>query len=225
MTSTPPRTRAVHLGRRPPALVALLVWVLLPWVLAAAPPQTEAPGGTSPSHPPKGPFGLEAGAGREQVEEVLGALSPLRPSIYMTSNVPEELPGIETLTLVVTQNQGLCRVQATSDAFTSDAAGVDVRKRFEALRARLEERYGEHRVVDTSAGGDDKSFAAQLFDRDRVLLAVWTEGSGSTLAFNLESITLAARGLDTGQAFLSVDYVYTIWSYCQPALEDAEEHP
>lgn len=167
----------------------------------------------------KGPFGLEAGSGREQIETVLGKLSVLKPSIFMTSSVPGDLPGLDTLTLVVTPNQGLCRIQATSGLLTASSDGAEVRRRFDELRDRLEARFGDYRLVDTLIGaGDGKPFIAQLLSRERALLAVWSAGSGSTLGFNLESVTLSARALEADQAFLTIDYVYTIWDYCQPSL-------
>ncbi|MDY7092974.1 MAG: hypothetical protein SX243_08385 [Acidobacteriota bacterium] len=170
-----------------------------------------------------GPFGLEAGAGREQVEEVLGELSPVRPAVFMTSSVPGDWPHLETLSLVITPNQGLCRLQATTALFPSAADGAEVRRRFAELQQRLTQSHGEPSLLDTADGKSaGESWMADLRQKRAALVAVWNAAGGSELGFNLASVTLSARALKDDEAFLTVDYLYTIWDYCRPALEAAE---
>lgn len=172
---------------------------------------------------PQGPFGLEAGAGREQVEEVLGDLSPVRPAVFMTSSVPGDLPHLETLSLVITPNQGLCRAQATTALFPSTADGAEVRRRFAELQEQLSRTYGEPSLLDTAeAKSAEGGWMADLRQRRAALVAVWNAAAGAELGHNLESVTLSARALKDDEGFLTVDYVYTIWDYCRPVLEAAE---
>lgn len=253
----------------------------MPWLLslllALAPWESETRAAVSGP-----PFGLEAGSGREQVEAVLGPLAEVEPSVYLLAEVSGDLPHVENLTLVITPNQGLCRVQAGTALFPTDPAGAEVRRRFASLRERLETLYGEPNVLDASASADagssgfrhengdpepeepssedprsspspddsglvgaralgldpqtvddeesgseaetdpgDDSWMEGLKARRNALLAVWS-GAEAPLGHNLESITLAARALEANEAFLTVDYVYTIWDYCRPALAGEE---
>jgi hypothetical protein len=197
-------------------LVLVLVLVLVAGPAAAAV-------GESPPAVSRGPFGLEAGAGREQVEEVLGELSPVRPAVFMTSSVPGDWPHLETLSLVITPNQGLCRTQATTGLFSSAADGAEVRQRFVELQKRLSQTHGEPSLLDTvEPDSEGVSWMADLRQKRAALVAVWNAAGGASLGHNLESVTLSARALEDDEAFLTVDYVYTIWDYCQPALEAAE---
>jgi len=172
---------------------------------------------------PEAPFGLQAGMALEQVEQQLGSVSAVGPFAYLGAAPEGSYEEVASLALIVTPDEGLCRIQATSEVIPTDAAGAEIRRSFGLLLERLWAEHGEPKVLDTlipeSLLGAKDQWMAALLAGDRVVLSLWNRERGSRLAEGLESVVLAARGLKEEQAYLSVEYVFYNWPGCEERLE------
>ncbi len=172
-----------------------------------------------------GGMALRDGMSREEVEGVLGRVEEVGRYLYLGRTLPEGPPGTETATLVITPEEGLCRVQATSGAIATAGDGASLRQRFDRLLESLWATYGGPRVVDEVAaeGGLEgkERWMAALLARQRVLMTVWTEAQGARLPEGLVSVVLSARALSEREGYLNVDFTFASWPGCQGRIDAA----
>ncbi|MEM9290966.1 MAG: hypothetical protein AAGD01_04735 [Acidobacteriota bacterium] len=166
------------------------------------------------------PFGLHRGSSLEDVESLVGLLSPVSEQDYMAVQIPGSPPLLETLTLTVTPEDGLCRLRASTALLQDPGDGSVVLDAFERLRAPLEQAFGElHTTLDTLLPDSPYAAADQwlagLRHRHRALLMLWNRESGSALPDSVEHISLAARGYSDREGFLVLEYTFTNWSACE----------
>ena len=70
-----------------------------------------------------------------------------------------------------------------------------------------------------------------LYERDRVLMTLWSEDQGSEVPAGVKRIVLSARALKPEEGFLSLDYFFSNWERCKshfvdsPVLATPEPHP
>ena len=126
------------------------------------------------------PFGLRAGMEKEDVEKITGPLREVSPSVFLSMELPGGYPELETYSLFITPDHGLCRVQGTSEVIPSDGQGQPLRQRFDRLMERLWEAHGYPEVIDRLTEGSAWSardeWMIALFERDRILMTLWAEG-------------------------------------------------
>ncbi|MCB1032498.1 MAG: hypothetical protein KDD47_01530 [Acidobacteria bacterium] len=197
--------------------------LLLPLLLSAA-----AVAGT-------GPFGVSEGLDRVEVEAIVGPLEEVGPSVLLATKFDSSFPELESLSFFVSPQQGLCRIQATSEVIPSDGRGRPLRDRFDRLLERLWEVYGHPEVIDRLSAGSawagEDAWMVALYERDRVLMTLWSEDQGSEVPAGVKRIVLSARALKPEEGFLSLDYFFSNWERCKshfvdsPVLATPEPHP
>lgn len=178
--------------------------------------------GTVEEAPPVGPYGLEERMSLAEVEKVLGAVAPMAPHTYLGSPPEGVLAEISTLTLFLTREDGLCRIQGTSDVIVSDPKGTQLRDRFSRLLEVLWAKYGEPKIVDTlvpdSQWPEDDQWLQALLEGDRVVLSLWNRETGARLADGVISVVLAARGLEPGKGYLHLEHTFSNWAGCEARI-------
>lgn len=172
---------------------------------------------------PTGAYGLTAGMDLEQVQQVAGELQQLNPFTYIAGSLPGSHPDLETFALVITPEEGLCRLQATSAAIADAGDGTVVREKFDRLFEMLWGAHGKHQVVSTlladSSHQAPHEWMTALLEKERVLMTLWTLDDGSELSGGLDRVVLSARALKPTEGFLNIDYTFFNWPGCQARLE------
>ncbi len=173
-------------------------------------------------------FGLRAGMGREEIEAMTGPLQEVSPSVFLATELPGGYPEIQTYSLFITPEHGLCRIQGTSEVIPSDGQGEPLRERFDRLMERLWEAHGYPEVIDRLTEGSDWSGEGEwmiaLYERERILMTLWTQVQGAQLPEGVERVTLAARALKANEGFLALDYTLSNWTRCQVRFDDPETY-
>ncbi|MCH9651038.1 MAG: hypothetical protein K0U98_22635 [Deltaproteobacteria bacterium] len=177
------------------------------------------------AHDVPGAYSLTAGMSLEQVQEIAGELQQLNPFTYVADSLPGSHGELETFAMVITPEEGLCRLQATSAVIVDGGDGTVVREKFDRLFEVLWGTHGKHQVVSTlladSAYQAPHEWMTALLEKEQVLMTLWTLDDGSKLSGGLESIVLSARALKPTEGFLNIDYTFSNWPGCQGRLESA----
>ena len=98
-----------------------------------------------------GPFGLEMGMSKTEVEEATrGKLEAVAGSshLYATQSVPKTSDRFATYALQILPEAGLCQIRALGVDIKTSSHGIQLRSQFEATVEILEGVYGKYKKVD-----------------------------------------------------------------------------
>jgi hypothetical protein len=171
-----------------------------------------------------GPFGLEKGMTLQQIG---GKPEQLAPGKYRISTVPKPHSAFETYVVEIGPHTGLCWIKAIGKTVPTSVYGSDLRTRFEDLRGRLADTYGNadsiDRLLPGSIWNEPKDWMMALVKKERVLLAIWSQKSGAKLPPDIKSVGIAARALSTESGDIAVEYAFTNETECDAELAKAED--
>ncbi|MEX5716680.1 hypothetical protein IC615_27230 [Serratia ureilytica] len=98
-----------------------------------------------------GPFGLQMGLTKKNVEDMTGVTLtaiPNRLNIYTTEVVPKTYYAFETYILLISPKVGLCRIRALSGDINTDSYGVELKSRVKDIAKSLTANYGKGNATD-----------------------------------------------------------------------------
>ncbi|MDO8369135.1 MAG: hypothetical protein Q7S71_00170 [Candidatus Nitrotoga sp.] len=147
-----------------------------------------------------GPFGLEMGTPLSELSKIM-TLKPDVPYIYSTPLVPKLHPDFDTYQLVVTPNQGLCKVLAYSRLIKTSAYGSELVSKFNTLNENLTLKYGSPKRYDFVKQGsiwqEPRDWLMGLRKNERTIASIWSnEKRELPDNINLIQIKAKALGLD-----------------------------
>jgi hypothetical protein len=131
------------------------------------------------------PFGVEAGStpGSDQASYLV-----------MFHAVPNPHPAFTTYNGTWSPEEGLSRINASSQNFGDDPGCYSARALYDRVRRQLEQVYGPCDVIETvdpdGIWVDDADFWNSLNSGERTHAAIWSEDAGSRLDAKLQRISL-----------------------------------
>ena len=161
-----------------------------------------------------GPFGLAMGMSRDEIETAIGISlepSPSPPFHFTTPLVPRPLDGVDSYTLTVSPELGLCHITVAGENVSTSADGLALRTKYDRLRNRIAGVYGEYDEIDSVRIWDEPgNWMRAVAEGERELSATWSAAAGSTMRNNVLEVRLYAQALriprNTGYLLLTYDF-------------------
>jgi hypothetical protein len=170
-------------------------------------------------------FGLESGASLEQIKAIT-TLKQVKPFVYSASKVPNGHAAFDDYRLLITPNQGLCKIVAWTPAITSNSFGETIKSKFSELFNALTEKYGNSKTYDFLREGsiwdDPQDWMMGLAKGDRTLTAYWDDEEKSSLPPDVESISLEAVGANSETGGISLTYEFKNFGACSAWIKTQE---
>lgn len=163
-----------------------------------------------------GPFGLSAGMTLNEVKKQ-GTLTEISRHYYEMKNLKNGNPAFEAYMLVITPNQGLCKIVAIGKDVSTSVYGDDLRSTFNALGSALSKKYGTPGddfdfLRKGSIWDDDRDWMMSLVKKERYLTKMWTDKK--TLPDSLVGVALSVNANTTSEGWLDVTYEFSNIDAC-----------
>ena len=103
-----------------------------------------------------GPFGLQMGLTKQNVEDMTGVTLTAIPNslnIYTTKVVPKTHYAFETYILLISPKVGLCRIRALSGDINTDSYGLALKSKVKDIAESLTANYGKGKATDVLLPG------------------------------------------------------------------------
>lgn len=188
--------------------------------------QTEAESSLKNIPVADGPFGLEQGLSRADVELMIGENLRLMNgshNSYLSTHVPEPHKAFDNYVLVISETTGLCMVRGIGKNITTSSHGIQLKSNFEDLDKVLSKLYGPSEKTDWLLPGSiwkqPEDWMMGLVKEERFLFAQWP-GAEQDLKYNIESIALAAKALNSGAGYLILEYSFSNYDTCKQEAEN-----
>jgi len=162
-------------------------------------------------------FGLEPGTSLADLKKIVN-LKEEKPYIYSASSLPNGNSSFDDYRLLITPQDGLCKIVAWTPEISSNSFGEAVEAKFDDLFEALTNKYGNSKKFDFLRSGsiwdEPEDWMMGLVKDDRTLVAYWDEEEHSTLPTELNAIMLKAIGVDPNTALISLSYEFSNFRKC-----------
>ncbi|WP_157616976.1 hypothetical protein [Rhodanobacter sp. Soil772] len=162
-------------------------------------------------------FGLEPGATFEQINRV-AELKLVSPYTYSTSKLPNGNVAFDDYRLLITPNQGLCKITAWTPDISSSSYGDRVRDVFSNLFDALTVKYGNSKKYDFLRSGsiwdEPEDWMMGLAKEERSLVAFWDLKENSSLPDSIKAISLAAHAAGPNHGIIELSYEFNNFGKC-----------
>ncbi|HDL7415605.1 TPA: hypothetical protein SK294_003928 [Yersinia enterocolitica] len=190
-------------------------------------PETTKP----PVLPPvDGPFGLEAGLSKKNIEDMIGQdLEPLADSVnlYTVKSLPKISSDFEVYGLLISPNVGLCEIRAVGKDISTDRYGLALQSKYEDLSNSLSSIYGKAEKNDFLLSGsiwkDPQDWMMALNKKERFLSAKWVGAKESPLKNNLQSVSIEARANSPESGYIFLQYTFSNSNICKEEIDGAKK--
>ncbi|WP_434460744.1 hypothetical protein ACMV5L_17095 [Serratia plymuthica] len=203
--------------------------------VAKTKPETEAAAKTTQEQPPllppaEGPFGLEAGLTKKNIEDMIGAkLKPLPDSVnlYTSDKLPKQNADFEMYGLLISPKAGLCEIRAVGKNIDTDSYGLALKSKFEDLSSSLTSLYGKAETTDFLLAGsiwkESQYWMMGLNKKERFLSATWKGTKETPLKNNINIISIESRANSSEQGYVYLQYSFSNDDVCQAEIEGAKK--
>lgn len=171
-----------------------------------------------------GPFGLSMGMKKSDFK---GGLKEITPYIYIVNSVPKTHSAFDSYVVIIGPTCGLSKIKAIGKEIKTSSYGVELKRKFDAMEAKLKKTYGKNERIDFLRSGSiwdkPRDWMPGIIKKERVLIAAWDKNTGSTLKGDLENIALGVAGKSSSKGFIVLEYSFTNHNACKAeiaALED-----
>lgn len=161
-----------------------------------------------------GPFGLEMGMNKAQVENVVGKLFQPdgMPSSLNSTFISESFPGhpdFKVYVFVIDPELGLAKIFLRSDEIKSDDYGTQIKRSFNIVSDQLKSKYGKDLFREFNHNNNrlftrPDQWSMTLYLKDRVLLNAWKPKTD-----NIDLLVLEAESNRPGSARLNLSYEFS----------------
>lgn len=190
-----------------------------------------APTKSEPSLPPgNGPFGLEEGLSKENIEQMIGqplVLVEGTKNLYLTQSMPKENDSFEKYALLISPKVGLCQIRALGRDIATDSFGIALQGKFNDLRDLLNSIYGRGKTSDFLLTGsiwkDPQDWMMSLNKKERALATEWSERSDAMVKSKLIEIDMEARAPSSQSGYIFLQHTFDNNSACQTELENEKK--
>ena len=196
--------------------------------------QTEqaAPATTSaPLLPPgEGPFGLEAGLSKKNIEDMTGEnLKPVadRSNLYTSESLPKQNADFDAYGLLISPTAGLCQIRAIGKNVATDRYCIALKSKYEELSGSLSSIYGKAEKNDFLLSGsiwkEPQDWMMALNKKERFLSAEWKGTKEVPLKNNLHSVSVEVRSNDPGKGYVFLQYDFNNSDICKEEIDGVKK--
>jgi hypothetical protein len=161
-----------------------------------------------------GPFGFEMGMTLTDVAAVCTEepIPGAEKNVYIVKPQKSH-PDFSIYTVSINETAGLYNIQAFNTNIPTSAYGTQLKAFFQSILGSLERVYGKGKVSDYlyrgSIWSEPREWMMSLIKQERILFAVWEQGSEATLPDDIETIVIGATAIreDTGSVFINYTFV------------------
>lgn len=182
-------------------------------------PQDKSPGAPVKS----GPFGFEKGMTLDQITAAIGTKAIVKRDepLVTVSTAPKPHSMFTSYVLIISPNDGLLKIMATSVDIATGVHGREVHTEFSKINGALREIYGAptegfDSLLPNSLWKGPQYWMMGLLKRDRKLVSFWNLNNDET---KLSGISLEARGRSLESGYLLLIYEFDGFS----KFSDAEK--
>lgn len=171
-----------------------------------------------------GPFGLDMGM---TLEDIGGKPEKIGNGKYKLTSVPKPHSAFEAYIVQISPNGGLCWIKSIGKDIPTSAYGIELKSAFNDMKGKLEKTYGKHETTDLLMPGsiwkEPNEFMMAMIKKERLLMAIWDAGNGSTLTDNIKQIGLIASPGSRDKGYISVEYSFSNEKACEAELAAQED--
>ena len=180
--------------------------------------------------PGDGPLGFQMGLSVKNIEDMTGKqLKPVDGSygLYVVDVSPKKNNLFESFGLVISPNVGLCQIRAITHDINTDSYGLELKSQFDDLAGSITAIYGNGKKGDFLYPGSiwdrPQDWLSGLVKQERVYMQEWS-GPNDTMNKNeIKSIILSAKGKNTSQGYIVLQYSFKNNSKCQEEIENSKK--
>ena len=162
-----------------------------------------------------GPFGLSKGMTLGQIKKKGAFVSDDNPSIYSAKTITNGNPDFGSYSVIITKEQGLCRVQAFSKDIKANSFGHELKGKYRNLVEAVSKKYGSPSqgydfdfLLSGSIWKEPQDWMMSLVKKERKLQSSWHHEADTKLPDSLESITIETFAFSNSEGFLSITYEF-----------------
>lgn len=180
--------------------------------------------------PGEGPFGLESGLTKKNIEDMTGEeLKPVEnvPNLYTSQSLPKNNADFAVYGLLISPKSGLCEIRALGKSVDTDSYGLALQSKYKELLSSLSSIYGNPEKTDFLLSGsiwkDPQDWMMALNKKERFLSAQWKETSATPFKNNLTSVSMEARANGSSKGYVFLQYDFNSIDACNAEIEDAKK--
>jgi len=186
---------------------------------------------TQPLLPPgEGPFGLESGLSKKNIEDMTGEeLKPYEgvPNLYTIKSSPKKNAEFEGFGLLISPKSGLCQIRALGKNVDTDSYGIALQSKYKELLDSLSSIYGKPKSTDLLLSGsiwkEPQDWMMALNKKERFLSAQWAGSPATPLKNKLVMVSMEARANGSGEGYIYLQYDFNNIEACAAEIEDAKK--
>lgn len=186
---------------------------------------------TQPLLPPGvGPFGLESGLTKKNIEDMIGKeLKPFEnvPNLYTSQSLPKKNADFEAYGLLISPKSGLCEIRALGISIDTDSYGLALQSKYKELLDSLSSIYGRPEKNDLLLSGsiwkEPQDWMMALNKKERFLSAQWKGTLTAPFKNNLVSVSMEARANNSSKGYIYLQYDFNNIDACNSEIEDAKK--
>jgi len=180
--------------------------------------------------PGDGPFGLESGLTKKNIEDMTGEeLKPYEgvPNLYTVKFPPKKNTEFEGYGLLISPKSGLCQIRALGKNIDTDSYGLALQSKYKELFDSLSSIYGKPKSTDFLLSGsiwkEPQDWMMALNKKERFLSAQWEESSATPLKNRLTSVSMEVRANDSSKGYVYLQYDFNNIDACNAEIEEAKK--
>ena len=181
--------------------------------------------------PGDGPFGLDAGLSKKNIEDMTGedlTLVENSTNLYTSESLPKHNADFEAYGLLISPKAGLCQIRAIGKNVDTDSYGIALKSKYEELNDSLSSIYGKADKNDFLLFGsiwkEPKDWMMALNKKERFLSAEWKGTKEAPLKNNLRSVSLEARANGSSEGHIFLQYDFSNSDICKAEIEGAKKN-
>lgn len=132
-------------------------------------------------------------------------------------------PDFEFYSVILTPEQGLCKITAVGKDIRSSSQGTEVEEEFKSKVEALTEKYGEpenkHNFLKSGSLWKERQYWMMgLLKKERIISAFWGPKKNKNLPDSIDSIEIHADATNSETAYITIAYEFDNFDSCIKTL-------
>jgi hypothetical protein len=171
-----------------------------------------------------GPLGLSKGMTLEELKKQGAFVSGNQQFVYTAKTITSGHPDFESYTVVLTPEQGLCKIQAVSKDIETSSFGTELEGKYNGLVEAMSGKYGApgknfNFLRSESSWKEPQYWMMGLLKKERRLIAFWNKPENNNLPDSLQLIMIETLPLSGSKGFLKLVYEFDNIDACVAVLQ------
>lgn len=171
-----------------------------------------------------GPLGLNKGMTLEELKKQGAFVSGNQQFVYTAKTIASGHPDFESYTVILTPEQGLCKIQAVSKDIDTSSFGNELQGKYRELVGALSKKYGAPgKDYDFLRAGsiwkEPQYWMMGLLKKERNLDAFWSKPENNDLPDFLGTVSLSAYALSGSKGAIKLSYDFDNIDACMETFK------